>query len=177
MDRGANLDTIDVPLNNRAWLKQQIRRDARRLTDEAERLQGIDEIVNWTDPGPGGFYDDLGNLTRAAAPGARRGISRRIRRFWNRRWSDSAAARRCRSSWWTHAESLVDAPLQMHYDDLDPAAQYKIRVVYAGDSPTRKIRLEADGVEVHPLMEKPRAGEADRVRHSRSRRPRKESWT
>src|SRR2546430_12447756 len=22
----------------------------------------LDEIVHWTDPGPGGFYDDLGNL-------------------------------------------------------------------------------------------------------------------
>jgi hypothetical protein len=60
-----------------------------------------------------------------------------------------------RSSWWTHAESLVDVPLRMHYGDLDPAAQYKIRVVYGGDSPNTKIRLVANGVEVHPLMTKP----------------------
>jgi hypothetical protein len=43
----------------------------------------------------------------------------------------------------------------MRYDDLDPAAQYKLRVVYAGDSPAIKIRLTANGVEVHPLMTKP----------------------
>ena len=44
----------------------------------------------------------------------------------------------------------------MHYSGLDPRAQYKIRVVYAGDSPRRKIRLVAgDNWEVHPLIEKP----------------------
>jgi hypothetical protein len=59
-------------------------------------------------------------------------------------------------SWRDHAESLNDAPLRMHYTGLDPGARYKIRVVYAGDSPTRKIRLEAGGgVEVHPFMQKP----------------------
>jgi hypothetical protein len=61
--RGANLDTIDVPLNNRAWLKKQFAR-LRRLDSEAERLKGIDEILHWDDPGPGGCYDDLGNPAR-----------------------------------------------------------------------------------------------------------------
>ena len=44
----------------------------------------------------------------------------------------------------------------MHYDGLDPQAQYKIRVVYAGDSPRVKIRLVANGsIEIHPLIDKP----------------------
>ena len=44
----------------------------------------------------------------------------------------------------------------MHYGNLDPDAQYRIRVVYAGDSPARKIRLAAgDNFEVHPFMTKP----------------------
>jgi hypothetical protein len=61
-----------------------------------------------------------------------------------------------RYSWINHAESLNDSPLQLHYANLDGRAQYKIRVVYAGDSPKRKIRLVAnDGVEIHPLMVKP----------------------
>ena len=58
--RGANLDTIDVPLNNRRWLKRRFA-ELRQLDSESERLTGIGEIVNWTNPGPGGFYDDLGN--------------------------------------------------------------------------------------------------------------------
>jgi hypothetical protein len=139
--RGANLDTIDVPLNNRMWLKAQFE-ELRQKSDEAERLKGLDAIVNWTDPGPGGYYDDLGDALRQPhlAPGALTGFGYQPA---------------LRSSWWTHAEGPIDAPLKMRYDDLDPAAQYKVRVVYAGDSPTVKIRLLANGVEVHPLMAKP----------------------
>jgi hypothetical protein len=59
--RGANLNTIDFPLNNRLWLKQQFI-EVRRLPDERERAQRLDEIINRQNPGPGGFYDDLGNL-------------------------------------------------------------------------------------------------------------------
>ena len=58
--RGANLDTIDYPLNNRVYLLARFD-ELRRAPDEAARLKGLAEIVNWTDPGPGGFYDDLGN--------------------------------------------------------------------------------------------------------------------
>ena len=61
-----------------------------------------------------------------------------------------------RLSWMDHAEALYDAPLEMVYFGLDPKARYKVRVIYAGDSPKRKIRLMAnDGIEVHPYLTKP----------------------
>src|SRR5262249_18621664 len=60
--RGATLDTIDRPLNNRPWLRERFE-SIRRVDAENGRLKLIDEIVNWTDPGPGGYYDDLGNAT------------------------------------------------------------------------------------------------------------------
>ena len=44
----------------------------------------------------------------------------------------------------------------MAYNDLDSHAQYKVRVVYAGDSPKPKIRLIAnETVEIHPLISRP----------------------
>ena len=134
VDRGASLDTLDMPLNNRLWLE---RRFAEARTDPAE----IDRILNWTDPGPGGFYDDLGDATRQ--PHLVRGSnSLEYRPQWPK-------------SWWTYAESFYDEPLQMRYTGLDPAAEYRIRVVYAGDSSGRKIRLVAGALEIHPLMLKP----------------------
>jgi hypothetical protein len=63
--RGANLDELDVPLNNRVWLKRRFA-ELRNLGSEDEKLRGIHEIVHWTDPGPGGFYDDLGNPSHQA---------------------------------------------------------------------------------------------------------------
>ena len=153
-DRGANLDTIDAPLNNRTWLKQRIA-GIRQLPDEAARLKAIAEIVHWTDPGPGGFYDDLGNLTRQ--PHLVRGMGyEKDPAFLMSSLVGFGGNATWRQSWRTHAESLGDMPLQMHYDGLDPAAHYKIRVVYGGDSPRVKIRLVANGkTEIHPLMTKP----------------------
>jgi hypothetical protein len=144
VDRGANLDTLDAPLNNRVWLKLRFD-ELRQLSDESQRLAEIDEILNWTDPGPGGYYDDLGDTTRQ--PHLVRGEGTIVG------FGPSGTRRR---SWWDHAEALYDAPLRMHYAGLDPQAHYKIRVVYAGENPRRKLRLVAGAKwEVHPLMEKP----------------------
>ena len=151
--RGANLDTLDIPLNSRGWLKQRFD-ELRRLPQEAERLRGIEQIVNWTNPGPGGFYDDLGNAARqphlVRGPGFDKDPAFLESSLLGFSYQPAGPA-----SWWDYAESLNDAPLQMRYPVLDPTAQYKIRVVYAGDSPARKIRLVADDKwEVHPLIEK-----------------------
>jgi hypothetical protein len=57
----------------------------------------------------------------------------------------------------------------MRYTGLDRTAQYRIRIVYAGDSPGRRIRLVGRAsrparvlqnpppveIEIHPLMLKP----------------------
>jgi hypothetical protein len=153
VDRGANLDTIDQPLNSRGWLKQRFA-ELRSIRDENQRLHGLAGIAGWTDPGPGGFYDDLGNpaLQPHLVPGLPYDqdpaflssplVSFRYRADW-------------RKSWWDTADALGDAPLRMHYDGLDPAASYRVGVVYAGDNPRVKIGLTAGGIVVHPLMDKP----------------------
>jgi hypothetical protein len=144
VDRGATLDTIDAPLNSRLWLEQRFR-ELRAASSESDRLAGIDQILNWTDPGPGGFYDDLGDTTHQPhlVPSDTTFVG----------FGPTGTRRR---SWWDHAESLYDTPVRMHYAGLDPAARYKIRVVYAGENPRRKVRLVAgEKWEVHSLIEKP----------------------
>src|SRR5262249_9145068 len=59
---GTNLGTIDRPLDKRLGLQERFA-EIRRLDSGVERLKQIDEILNWSNPGPGGFYDDLGNPT------------------------------------------------------------------------------------------------------------------
>jgi hypothetical protein len=151
--RGANLDTLDMPLNSRAWLAARFA-EIRKETGENARLQAVGEIVEWTNPGPGGFYDDLGKTTRQPhlVRGAGFDADPAFLRSALIGFSQGAAAR---SSWWDHAESLNDAPLEMRYTDLDPKAAYRIRIVYAGDASRVKLRLTAGGAEVHPWIEKP----------------------
>jgi hypothetical protein len=152
-DRGATLDTIDMPLNSRKWLDARFTEIA-KLEYETDRLGAIDEIVNWTNPGPGGFYDDLGD------PAAQQHLVRGTDysadpAFLHSAYVGSGTPRTYRKSFWTYAGSLNDEPLRMRYTDLDPSAQYKIRVVYAGDSPRQKMRLVANGeIEIHPFIEK-----------------------
>ena len=152
--RGASLDTIDMPLNDRVWLQQQF--DALRKADEGERVKGIDAILNWTNPGPGGFYDDLGDTRRQPHLVPGEGWERDPA-FWKTPLIGFAYKPEWRTAWRDDAESLHDEPLRMRYTGLDADSRYKIRVVYAGDMLGRsKIRMLAGGVEVHPLMDKPR---------------------
>jgi hypothetical protein len=151
--RGANLDTIDVPLNDRVWLESQLA-GVRRRDREDDRLRDIAAILGRTDPGPGGFYDDLGDpahqphLVRGPGfpddPDFRRSalVGVALRPGWPLAWG-------------TNAQSLYDTPLELRYCDLDPSARYRVRVVYAGDNFRTRIRLDADGAEVHPPIDKP----------------------
>ena len=154
VDRGATLDTIDVPLNSRKWLEARFA-EIGKLDFETDRLAAIDEIINWTNPGPGGFYDDLGDP--AAQPHLVRGAEYASDpAFLHSAYVGFGTPRSYRKSFWTYAGSLHDEPLRMHYADLDPGAQYQIRVVYAGDSPRQKIRLVANGdIEIHSFIDKP----------------------
>jgi hypothetical protein len=152
--RGANLDTIDMPLINRLWLKARFA-EIRALPNEPDRLREINAMVNWTNPGPGGFYDDLGNLAQqphlVKGSGFDSDPDFRESALMGFTYLPTAP-----TSWWTHAQSLYDAPLRMRYTNLDPTAQYKLRVAYTGDRQDVKIRCVAhDAIEVHPLITKP----------------------
>jgi hypothetical protein len=111
--------------------------------------------VNWTNPGPGGFYDDLGNPSCQPHLVRGRGFTKDPA-FLQSSLVGFRYVPDWRLSWCTHAESLNDAPLQMQYRGLDPQARYKIRVVYAGDNRSRRVRLVANGTtEIHQLQAKP----------------------
>jgi len=171
--RGANLDTLDFPLNNRLWLKEQFK-DLCQPMEEKERLRRIDLIVNWKNPGPGGFYDDLGKV--AQQPHLVRGSGFEVDPQFlesshittatpnegllaplseDRTLAEMGPMPWGPFSWWDLAETYFDAPLKMHYAGLDSRAQYRVRIVYVGGNMQALIRLQADDrLEVHPLVKK-----------------------
>ncbi|HMC60069.1 MAG TPA: hypothetical protein VKJ01_12820, partial [Candidatus Solibacter sp.] len=157
--RGANLDLIDRPITNARWLARRFAEIRAMGTDtdtDAARLKAIDEILNWSNPGPGGFYDDLGDpLNRPHLdPGVgfdqdpaffhtpRTGFGSRRNTPW-------------RVSWHRHAEALYGNSLKLNYTGLDPTARYKVRFTQAGDATPRATRLVANGkFEIHPMRKK-----------------------
>lgn len=164
VDRGASLDTADYPLNNRRWLLEQFEQ-VRRLKSELDRVEALHRLVNWTNPGPGGFYDDTGNIARQphvvrGLPFAEDPASLRSSKVGFEEGDvvdepDEKPEAAMRMSWLDHAESLVDHPLVMRYTDLDRSAHYRVRLMYVGDAPKLKIRLVANGsIEIHPFIQK-----------------------
>jgi len=155
--RGTNLDTIDTPLTNRGWFKQRFG-IVRTLQHPDDRMKAINEILNWKNPGPHGFYDDLGNPGHQ--PHLVKGIGWEsdpdfFASAMNRVEDRSSFGTPLPQSWWTTAGQLYDAPLQMHYDDLDRSAAYRLRLVYGHSSDNAPVRLLAnDKYEIHPPMKK-----------------------
>ena len=153
--RGANLDLIDRPITNVPWLLSRFAA-IRALDTEAARRAAIDEIVNWTNPGPGGFYDDLGDPANRPHLVPGEGFEKDPAFFHTIR--TGFGSRRnvpWRTSWYRHAEALYGNTLQLRYAGLDPAARYKVRFTQGGDSAPRLTRLVANGkFEVHPFRKK-----------------------
>ncbi|MDE3178286.1 MAG: hypothetical protein KGM47_01395, partial [Acidobacteriota bacterium] len=157
VNRGGVLDTLDAPITDVPWLLDRVR-GIHALPDNTKRLAAILEILDRTNPGPGGFYDNLGDVSNEThlAPGLGAASDPEFRRTaldefsYPDRMGGSAP-----TAWKCWAASLYDAPLEMHYPHLGPSSAYRIRVVYAG-AMERKIRLEANkGVEVHGYIQKP----------------------
>jgi len=152
-ERGANLDSVDAPFTNRPWLLRQLD-EIRALGSEDEKRQRITGLVGWTDPGPGGFYDEPGNPLRREHLVIGTGFEGDPGCFKSVRVGFSGNPQRL--SWTRYAETLYDEPLRMRYTGLDRRGSYRVRVVYGTDGMTRKLRLTAGpGLEVHPWMLKP----------------------
>lgn len=156
--RGANLDLVDYPLNNRIWLNDQFDR-IRGIESETERRDEIEKIVSWEDPGPGGFYDDLGDLRNQPhlVEGERYGNDPAFLSSPFVGFTIYERTKHWRTSWARYMQTLYGQPLEMQYSDLDPDAQYEVKVTYTGNNFEPRIQLMADeDLEVHSFMDKPR---------------------
>ena len=153
--RGANLDLIDFPMNNAPWLHSRFT-EIRAAATEAERLRMINQLLNWSNPGAGGFYDDLGNAF--SQPHLVKGSDYKEDPAFLQAPMSGYAARlqdnTARVSSSTFAESLHDRPLEMLYTQLDKTARYRVRIVYGAEAKA-EVKLVANGkYEIHPMRQK-----------------------
>jgi hypothetical protein len=158
ISRGANLETLETPVTDVGWMRAQIA-GIRKLPAPNDQVSAIKELLARTDPGPGGFYDQLGSPGNRPhlilGPGSTEDPEFRHSALTGFSYPDVLGAS-IPIAWKSWAESLFDAPLKMQYGELDTAAQYRIRVVYSGDSRRIRIRLVAnEKFEIHPLMARP----------------------
>jgi hypothetical protein len=156
-ERGANLDRVDTPLNDAAWIKNAMTATMAK-SDEPARVAALQEIAHWSAPAPGVLYDDLGDPT--GEPHLVRGEGWQRDPEFYKSAIDGIADRTLgselntgnvpwRLSWLDYAETLYETPLELRYTALDPHKSYLIRVTYAGEDYALPLRLMANGVEVH----------------------------
>ena len=151
-ERGAILDFLDHPLNNRWWLEDEFKR-IRALATEAERLAALELIGAWERPGPGSCYDEVGNL--AKSPHVERHASFEtdpllertpVPGYW---WWDDGRSR-ARLSW----QTSMDWPEALVYEHLDTGAGYGLRMTGFGE-----VRLRINGEPVTPIVNKKGIGQ------------------
>ena len=124
-ERGAFLDFVDYPLNNRWWLLDEFNK-VEEMSSESEKVDRLMILATWETPGHGSFYDDVGNP--AQSPRVKRSEfiftepgeeSHPEPILW---WWDNGQSR-ARLSW----QVTMNYPEAVVYDGLDPSATYTIR--------------------------------------------------
>lgn len=150
--RGAVLDFVDYPLNNRWWLEDEFKK-IEALDSEDAKIQRLHELATWEHPGPGSFYDDLGSLDKSPHvvrcepdPGKAGMVKESGLTFW---WWDEGKSR-ARLTW-----QVTMWPIGIIYDGLDPRATYVVRSTGYG-----QMLLRINGERVEPTIKGKMMGES-----------------
>ncbi|MFO7825836.1 MAG: hypothetical protein R6V72_18005 [Cyclobacterium sp.] len=130
-ERGAILDFIDYPLNNRWWLEDEFEK-VRSLGSEAEKLARLDFIRTYEYPGEGSFYD---NISSADA----KHVTSKTDDAIDFLWENNGINRKRLST------QLFQFTPTLSYDELDPNSDYLIRVSGYGEA-----LLRANGQRLTP---------------------------
>ena len=139
-ERGAVLDFIDTPLNNRWWLEDQFHAIA-ALSAEAEKVARLKLLAAWEHPGPGSFYDVPGDISKSphviqVTSDSRIEGDRAPRpTYW---WWDEGRSR-ARLTW-----QVTMFPRAIVYEGLDPSATYTVRSTGAGQA---NLRINDERIE------------------------------
>jgi hypothetical protein len=147
-ERGAVLEFIDIPLNNRWWLEDEFAK-VRQMPSEPARVARLRELATWENPGLGSFYDDLGNIAKMPhVVGVGRNEDGPL--YW---WWENGRSR-ARHSW-----QVTMWPKAMEYDGLDPKGKYVVRTTGLGQSLLRiddsRVQPVVDGKEMGEFKEYP----------------------
>ncbi|HOF40162.1 MAG TPA: hypothetical protein PLD73_08815 [Candidatus Hydrogenedentes bacterium] len=142
-ERGAILDYVDRPLNNRWWLEDEFKK-IREFATEEEKLARLEVIRTWESPGLGSYYDDIGNVAQMEHVALPAGpwvepdlVEMRNPHF---PWTENGFSR-ARLSWLC----LMRWPEKLTYRGLNPEAEYFLRATGRGG-----LRPIVDGVALVP---------------------------
>ena len=130
-ERGAILDFIDYPLNNRWWLEDEFKKVS-EMKSENEKVARLDFIRTYEIPGEGSFYD---NISSADAKHVISETEDAIDYLWE---NDGLSRKRL-------STQLFQFTPELQYTDLDSNSNYLICVAGFGEA-----LLRANGERLTP---------------------------
>lgn len=133
-ERGAILDFIDYPLNNRWWLADEFEK-IRKMSSEQEKLERLQVIQTWENPGNGSYYDNVSDLSKGQH------VKTRTDDATDVAWWDNGLSRKRLST------QLFQNFPRLEYADLDPNGRYILRIAGYGEALVR-----ADGERLEPTV-------------------------
>ncbi len=143
-ERGAILDWVDRPLNNRWWLEDEFPRVAAMATEQ-EKVARLKTIATWEDPGPGGFYDDVGNVAKSPHV-LRGGWLNEDPEMTKTPLPGYATWKGLKSTWRLSWMTNIDWPT-MVYEGLDTKGTYIVRLTGMNEA-----LLRINGERVQPTV-------------------------
>ncbi|MDT7828825.1 hypothetical protein RQM65_09135 [Pricia sp. S334] len=132
-ERGAVLDFIDHPLNNRWWLEDEFEK-IKAFSSEREKLARIKFIRTYASPGEGSFYDNISSVDATH-------VTSETDDAIDYLWENDGRSRRRLST------QLFQFTPTLEYDGLDSEADYLIRVAGYGEA-----LLRANGTRLSPSL-------------------------
>ena len=141
-ERGAVLDFLDRPLNNRWWLEDEFKKI--QAVSEKDKVNALLGIANWEKTDPGSYYDEVGNVGKSIheMKGEDWRMDPMLRKNLNPGYdfSENGFSRK-RLSWLTN----MRWPVAMEYTFIDTAASYVVKINGVGES-----LLKINGQRVAP---------------------------
>ncbi len=164
--RGAFMDAIDEPLNDSRWLINHLE-EALAAESPSERWSRVGAILDRSDSGYGGIYDNLGTheqIGRLVNPvdvsedpgglaGSRSAFGIALEGMLRSQTVEikSHDGYPIPKAWLTCVESIYDTPLILAYDGLEDGSAYTLRIVYSSRI-GKLAKLVANDHVVHDLI-------------------------
>ena len=151
--RGATLDSMDWPLNNRGWW-ENVFEEASAMKSSAEKWARVQAALEWERVGSGELYWDAGKevelKTKTFPTGVRLEVLDPEQTLRMQAWTRERDIRRMRLSWLDHLGSVRGHPLSIRISGLAEKTAYELTVVYGNLRLNGASRLVANGThEVH----------------------------
>ena len=131
--RGCILDFVNHPLNNRWWYEDEFKKISQLNTDQ-EKKERLEVIRTWENPGKGGYYDDISNISNSPH------VTTTVYDAVDFGWWDSGKSR------WRLSSLVYQNDPVLEYENLDPNGRYIIRITGSGDA-----LLRIDGQRMEPI--------------------------